>query len=731
MVTKSIFLRSVMLLVLVSLVSSGARADSLSGWWKLDESSGTVAEDSSGSGNYGTVYGDAEWEDGVMVGGLNFDAVGDCVYISNPSVYSTEADFTWSAWIRLLDGQDITDGGVIIAKCPDTGDYGNGAKCLYVAADGKMEFNVNGVVTLSTETYVNDGLWHHVALTVEFETSGSNDTAKLYIDGDLPDDATKDNWNVNQYDESDALKIGFANNNFPQSPDQTYFYGRIDDVRIYDYVLDDANIAALFDDSGYWRFVVTCDSRDDGDGDGVNDDILGEIADAIIAEKAEFVVFPGDLVNGSTSAGVTEEQLNHWKSVMNDVYTAGITVIPVRGNHENKGEPDDWTNVFAAEIPDNGPAGEVDFTYYRTNRNALFIGLDIYFNEPLVNQNWLNDVLADNTWRHVFVFTHEPAFGLDGGGAHDDGLYGDKNPFIDFTDERDEFWGSLEDEPGCRLYFCGHDHFYDHLKAVKKVAPDIDTEVHQMIVGTAGAPLRDFTGDDYYDDSDYWTPTNIKHEGKEVGDYCYGYVVVEIWGGSNVTTQWMRRINTETSDPSGYESGEDVWSFTYDCFPSEHDATGEPPEGGSKAGYWYVGLQDLNVLISAWKILEPADPPTPSGPGIGSVPGGICADFGHSAEGGAKAGFWRVGIDDLNILIDNWKVLEPADPPTPSGPGVPPNCLECSKGQQAGDNSLGKEYSIEEMIIWFAELWLIDEEVRKTIDEDDWQKFVESVKEGT
>lgn len=79
-----------------------------------------------------------------------------------------------------------------------------------------------------------------------YNDSGSNDTAKLYIDGDLPDDGTKDNWNVNEYDESDALKIGFANNNFPQSPDQTYFYGRIDDVHIYDYVLDDANIAALY-----------------------------------------------------------------------------------------------------------------------------------------------------------------------------------------------------------------------------------------------------------------------------------------------------------------------------------------------------------------------------------------------------------------------------------------------------------------------------------------------------
>jgi hypothetical protein len=117
----------------------------------------------------------------------------------------------------------------------------------------------------------------------------------------------------------------------------------------------------------------------------------------------------------------------------------------------------------------------------------------------------------------------------------------------------------------------------------------------------------------------------------------------------------------------------DCWCYPRQC---HGDATGEPPEGGAKAGYWYVGLGDLNVLISAWKILEPAVFPTPSGPGIATIPGGICADFSHSAEGGAKAGYWRVGLGDLNILITNWKILEPAVIPTPSGPGVPPDCLD-------------------------------------------------------
>lgn len=96
MASKSILLRSIMLLILVSLVSAGARADSLEGWWKLDESSGSTAYDSSGSDNNGSLNGEPVWQDdgGVIDGALDFDGSNDWVNISNPGEYSTEADFT-------------------------------------------------------------------------------------------------------------------------------------------------------------------------------------------------------------------------------------------------------------------------------------------------------------------------------------------------------------------------------------------------------------------------------------------------------------------------------------------------------------------------------------------------------------------------------------------------------------------------------------------------------------
>jgi hypothetical protein len=108
----------------------------------------------------------------------------------------------------------------------------------------------------------------------------------------------------------------------------------------------------------------------------------------------------------------------------------------------------------------------------------------------------------------------------------------------------------------------------------------------------------------------------------------------------------------------------DCWCYPRQCHGDADGLSyGSPP----KAGIYYVGPADLNTLVSAWLVKQP-----PHGPGIGSVPNGICADFAHDQGGSAKAGVYRVGPTDLNILIANWWTIEP-----PKGPGIDPNCLDC------------------------------------------------------
>lgn len=112
----------------------------------------------------------------------------------------------------------------------------------------------------------------------------------------------------------------------------------------------------------------------------------------------------------------------------------------------------------------------------------------------------------------------------------------------------------------------------------------------------------------------------------------------------------------------------DCWCFSTHC---RGDADGLK-EGTVKGGYKRVFINDLNVLIAGWNILEP-----PQGPGISTVPGGICADFDHAKEGTLKGGYKRVFINDLNILIANWNILEP-----PQGVGIPKDCSGTTPPQE-------------------------------------------------
>jgi hypothetical protein len=101
------------------------------------------------------------------------------------------------------------------------------------------------------------------------------------------------------------------------------------------------------------------------------------------------------------------------------------------------------------------------------------------------------------------------------------------------------------------------------------------------------------------------------------------------------------------------------WTYPRQC---HGDADGQAVSTGT--GSYYVGTADLNILLNAWQVKE-----TPFGPGIASIEGGICADFGHDKEGNDQTGWYRVGTKDLNILIGSWLVKEP-----PAGPGVPADC---------------------------------------------------------
>jgi len=274
-----------------------------------------------------------------------------------------------------------------------------------------------------------------------------------------------------------------------------------------------------------WSFVIVGDSR--GGDNGVNTAILSEIVKEIVAQKAEFVLFPGDLVNGSPDQEILQSQLMTWQNTMQPAYDAGVAIYPVRGNHEFQGVllTTAWDNVFSGKysLPTNGPAGEIGLTYAVSHKNVFVVALDQYIERNRINQEWLDTQLAKNTKPHVFAFGHEPAFKVH----HSDCL-------DDYPAARDAFWASLRNS-GCIAYACGHDHFLNRA-IIDDGDGDCENDVCQYVVGTGGAPLYSCAAKYDGNNGEYSVQPSFHAE-------KHGYILVEV-KPSQVRMTWFERDDT-------------------------------------------------------------------------------------------------------------------------------------------------------------------------------------------
>jgi hypothetical protein len=84
------------------------------------------------------------------------------------------------------------------------------------------------------------------------------------------------------------------------------------------------------------------------------------------------------------------------------------------------------------------------------------------------------------------------------------------------------------------------------------------------------------------------------------------------------------------------------WCYKYQCYG---DADGIN-NGNPFTGYSRVRVEDLNILISGWKVEDYVDEETHPW---------IAADFDRTLNGNPFTGYSRVRVEDLNILVANWK----------------------------------------------------------------------------
>jgi hypothetical protein len=204
----------------------------LIGHWKLDETSGTVAVDSSSSGINGTyenitlptqsIAGRYDTAVNFIDGSFNRVNIGDNYRL-------TGSPFTLSAWINPTT---ITIQESIIDK-------------LYASQGYRLRFDINklrfdirdasGTVEslVSPINPISTGVWQHVLVTYDDAT-----TANMYVNGALI--ASKTDFTITKADGTSPLYIGRNRNN------SDWFDGGIDDVRIYDRVLSSTEVSTLY-----------------------------------------------------------------------------------------------------------------------------------------------------------------------------------------------------------------------------------------------------------------------------------------------------------------------------------------------------------------------------------------------------------------------------------------------------------------------------------------------------
>ena len=216
------------LLVLVLLLCAAPMgyAGALVAHWSLDDAAGSTAGDSSGNGFDGAIGGTPNWVDGVVGGALDLDGATNYIDVNTEVVRGTCSLALWMMPRNL----PYSSGYRSILH---NNAWNSGSLHGHLRVNTSLfNFDVNGGGGVTSTTAAQSGEWYHVAGTFDTEAAES----KLYVNGAL--EATAAGLNS-------ALYVGPLNWGAWNTSDR-YFDGAMDDIRVYNRVLKDAQVEDLF-----------------------------------------------------------------------------------------------------------------------------------------------------------------------------------------------------------------------------------------------------------------------------------------------------------------------------------------------------------------------------------------------------------------------------------------------------------------------------------------------------
>ena len=208
-------------------------SDNPSAYWRLGESSGTVAASELGATTNGA------YENGVLLGqtgaltgdsnrAARFDGVDDIVSVPHSSALNATTGVTIEAWVKRSKTGAWQN---ILAKPGNGGNAAQNYALWLNTTNQPVALFGNGTTSVAAYAPAIDTNWHHIVATY------NNATAQVYVDGVLKVSSSS---NVQLTTNTQPLRIGRTSDNV------RIFGGTVDEVAVYPTVLSATRIQAHY-----------------------------------------------------------------------------------------------------------------------------------------------------------------------------------------------------------------------------------------------------------------------------------------------------------------------------------------------------------------------------------------------------------------------------------------------------------------------------------------------------
>lgn len=220
-------------------------ASGLAGYWRFDDGSGSdEARDFSGRGNDGELTNmdeDLAWVDGHIGGGaLEFDGVDDVVEAPSAPVTGS-GDRTVTFWVYPYG----TLGSGVFDHIVEWGEGGPGKRyTVALTTNNVVRVEMNGGATYSYTSGLSapqDG-WSFVAVVLDGNTIGDHTFYTLLDGNKTPQQENASGGGVVNTGSGNGVHIG---DTFMTGVGERKFHGMIDDVRVYNRALSQAEVYAI------------------------------------------------------------------------------------------------------------------------------------------------------------------------------------------------------------------------------------------------------------------------------------------------------------------------------------------------------------------------------------------------------------------------------------------------------------------------------------------------------